>query len=178
MVCLWQVLLAEATTGLFKKLNAELGVEDVRRVHADWVREKEQALLPKTQFPLNPGDQLQKCRSPVPTKVPKKCFGKCRPQTGCRGKCRKSASAFEPLYKQYRGSKAEALFRHFPRHPVWGRHFPKHFFGTFVGTGLRHFCSWSHLEEDPGHLKNILSGPPFAFLSKGRSGLSMQTGRC
>ena len=30
----------------------------------------------------NPGDHLQKCRSPSPTKVPKKCFGKCRPQTG------------------------------------------------------------------------------------------------
>ena len=64
----------------------------------------------------NPGDQLRKCRSPVPTKVPKKCFGKCRPQTGCRGKCRKSASAFEPLYCNTEARR------------------PKHFFGTFLGT--------------------------------------------
>ena len=62
-----------------------------------------------TLAPNNRGDQLQKCRSPVPTKVPKN--GKCLSQTGCRGKCRKSASAFEPLYiaRTMRKICAEAL---------------------------------------------------------------------
>ena len=80
----------------------------------------------------NPGDQLQKCRSPIPTKVPKKCFGKCRPQTGCRGKCRKSAPAFEPLYRQYRRSTFSAL----SLAPRLGPALSEALFGTFVGRGF------------------------------------------
>ena len=38
------------------------------------------------------------------------------------------------------GDGTQALFRHFPRHPVSDRHFPKHFpkhfFGTFPGQGF------------------------------------------
>ena len=69
-----------------------------------------------------------------------------------RQKCRKSASesagpkrgAEESAEKVLRPSRlciaimrleGEALFRHFPRHPVWGRHFPKHFFCHFCRDG-------------------------------------------
>ena len=37
------------------------------------------------------------------------------------------------LYYFYRGADPEALFQQFPRHPVWGWHFPKHSFSTSLG---------------------------------------------
>ena len=80
-------------------------------------------------------DHLKKCRSPPDQeKSRRECFGKCRPQTRCWGKCRTSASGLLACASFYRGADPEALFRHFPRHPVWGSHFPKH--------SLQHF-SWS-----------------------------------
>ena len=59
----------------------------------------------------------------------KKCFRKCRPQTGSGGECRKKC------FKLLRASievviRLEArstFFGTFPRHPIWGRHFPKNF---------------------------------------------------
>ena len=64
-----------------------------------------------------PGDQLQKCRSPVPTKVQKKCFGKCRPQTGCRGKCRKKRFSLQASLLLLQRLEGRSTF-----------------FGTFLGT--------------------------------------------
>ena len=41
-------------------------------------------------------DHLKKCQSPDHEKCRKECFGECRPQTGCRGNCRKSSSGSAP----------------------------------------------------------------------------------
>ena len=70
---------------------------------------------------------------PRPGKLPKRCVGKCQTETaGCRGKCRKKCSGFaEPS--------PEHFFRHFLRHPVSGRHFPKPFCRHFSRSGLQHF---------------------------------------
>ena len=66
-------------------------------------------------FSYELADHLKKCRGPDQEKCRKECFGKCRPKTGCRGKCRKSASGLSVLVS------TEART-------------PKHFFGTFLGT--------------------------------------------
>ena len=58
-------------------------------------------------------------------------------------KNRKSASGSAPQARD-----PEALFRHFPRHPVWGRHFPKHSFRHFSWLGLWHFFRWSALSRN------------------------------
>ena len=103
--------------------------------------------LPKTQplqvrFPLLKRVVLRSWRpskevpKPRPGKVPKKCSGKCRSETGCRGKCRKSAPGSVSLYYFHRETEPGALFWHFSRHPVSDRHFPEHFFGTFPRRGF------------------------------------------
>ena len=89
---------------------------------------------------------LEKCQSPWPTKVPKKCLRKLRPKRGAEESAEKSASGFEPSCSFHRGAKPEAFFRHFRRHSAWGWNFPKHFFGTSVGLGLRNFCSCRELK--------------------------------
>ena len=61
---------------------------------------------------------------PWPGEVPKKCFGKCRSETGCRGKCRKNCSG------------SRAYVEVVPRHPVSDQRFPKHLFGTYPGQGF------------------------------------------
>ena len=65
------------------------------------------------------------------------------PHMGCRGKCPKTfffASSLMATSTEVRSP--THFFRHFSRHPIWGRHLLKHVFGTFVRLGLRHFCKW------------------------------------
>ena len=99
----------------------------------------------KVQLCYESADHLKKCQSPDEEKCRKECFGKCRFETGCRGKCRKSAFAVRASAEDSTGADPEALFRHFPRHPVWNRHFPKHSFRHFSSSGLWHFFRWSAL---------------------------------
>ena len=47
---------------------------------------------------------------PRPGKVPKKCFGKCPSETGCRGKCRKKCSESCPLCYLCIGAEPKAPF--------------------------------------------------------------------
>ena len=90
----------------------------------------------------NPGDQLQKCRSPEQEKCQKSASESAGPKRGAEESAEKVLRASSLII----GS-TEARS-------------PKHFFGTFLGTpfgagtfrstfrhfscsGLRHFCSWS-----------------------------------
>ena len=49
----------------------------------------EQQMSPSQEESWRPSEEVPKAR---PGKVPKMCVGNCRSETGCRGKCRKSAS--------------------------------------------------------------------------------------
>ena len=71
-----------------------------------------------------PADHL-KNRNPNQEKCRKECFGKCRPQTGPL-----ACASF------YRRPDPEALFRHFPRHPVGAGTFRSTLFGAFPGRGF------------------------------------------
>ena len=66
---------------------------------------------------------------PWPGKVPKKCFGECQSETGCRGKCSGLRAYVEVVLETEPG----ALFSAFSPAPRFGQHSPKHFFGTFPG---------------------------------------------
>ena len=64
-------------------------------------------------------DHLKKCRSPGREKCRDDCFGKCWPQTGCRGNCRKEVLLVPSPRLYYTSTETRN---------------PKHFFGTFLGT--------------------------------------------
>ena len=71
-------------------------------------------------FSYDPGGPLKKCRSPDLEKCRKKCFGKCQPETGCRGKCRKKCSGSRASVKLYRGAGPGALFSALSSAPRFG----------------------------------------------------------
>ena len=92
--------------------------------------------------------ELQSCRpskevpKPRPGKVPKKCFGKCRSETGCFGKCRKKCSGSRLLYYLYIGAEPGALFSAPSSAPRFGPALSEALFRHFSWPWLRHFCRW------------------------------------
>ena len=67
---------------------------------------------------------------PWPGKVPKKCFGKCRFETGCRAKCRKKCSGPRLLYYLYIGAGPGALFSALSSVPRFGPALPEALFSA------------------------------------------------
>ena len=79
---------------------------------------------------------------PRPGKVPKKCFGRCRSETGCFGKCRKKCSGSRLLYYLYIGAEPGALFSAPSSAPRFGPALSEALFRHFSWPGLRHFFRW------------------------------------
>ena len=74
---------------------------------------------------------------PRPGKVPKKCFRKCRSETGCRGKCRKKCSGLpSPILPLHRRGARSTFFGTFLGTPFRTGTFRSTFFGTFPGRGF------------------------------------------
>ena len=86
----------------------------------------------------NPGGHLKNCRSPSQEKCRKKCFGKCRSETGCRRKC--SGSGL--LYYLYIGAEEGALFSARSSAPRFRPALSEALFRHFSWLGLRHFFRW------------------------------------
>ena len=79
---------------------------------------------------------------PQPGKVPKKCFGKCRSETGCFGKCRKKCSGSRLLCYLHIGAEPGALFSAPSSAPRFGPALSEALFRHFSWPGLRHFFRW------------------------------------
>ena len=78
--------------------------------------------------------RLEKCQRPHKSKCRKKRFGKCRPKRDAEESAprERSGSPSPLLFEEFkRGEKPKASFRHFPRPPILGRHFPNHFSWRF-----------------------------------------------
>ena len=73
---------------------------------------------------------------PRPGKVLKKCFGKCRSETGCFGKCQKKCSGSRLLYYLYIGAEPGALFSVPSSAPRFGPALSEVFFDTFPTRGF------------------------------------------
>ena len=84
----------------------------------------------------DPGDHLKKCRSPDLEKCRKSASESAGPKRGAEESAEKGAAGSVSCTASTRRRNPEHFLRHFPRHPVSGQHFPKHFFGTFPGRGL------------------------------------------
>ena len=81
----------------------------------------------------DPGGHLKKCRSPGQEKCRKKCFGKCRSETGCRGKCLRVPS---PILHLHRRGAQSTFVGTFLGTPFRTGTFRSTFIGTFPGRGF------------------------------------------
>ena len=108
----------------------------------------------------DPGRHLKECRSLGQEPMPKKCFGKCRSETGCRGKCRKKCSGLRLLYYLHIGTEPGALFSALSPAPRFGPALSEALSRHFSWPRLRHSFRWR-----PGFFaKGILGGTGFSRL--------------
>ena len=85
---------------------------------------------------------IKEVPKPRPGKVPKKCFGKCRSETGCRGKCRKNCLGFRLLYRGSIGDGTPSTFSALSSAPRFGPALFEALFRHFSWPGLWDFFRW------------------------------------
>ena len=74
-------------------------------------------------------------------------------QRGAEESAHKVLRAPSPALFSAEAGTSKHLFQRFPRHPVWGRHLPKHSFRSFSWSGLRHCLDGRHSRKDGGFKK-------------------------
>ena len=107
----------------------------------------------------DPGDHLKKCRSPDLEKCRKSASESAGPKRGAEESAEKSAPGSVSSTTFTERWNPEHIFRHLPQHPVLGRHFPKHFLGTFPGQGFGTFLDGRQDRNSCGSVR----GSDFAF---------------
>ena len=93
-------------------------------------------IIPLVSVGLRTWQPSKEVPKPQAGKVPRKVLQKVPPPPmGCQGKRRRKCSCSPPPHPK-------PFFRHFPQHPVWGWHFPKHSSRQFYCPGFD-FFTWS-----------------------------------